>query len=186
MWRSVTWLLLLRKEPVWRKDVKMRDKSPPVPAAGIGVTVTGASIWDRSLIGLVFWPLTVSGFLTSSYMYWIKLHWGGPFQFLWIKASATLRRTKPNRNEMKWSETNKISRWWPKHERFRTRTEKHPRLFVSYTRLCTYTITYDLFQTFHQSPSIHYPLPLKVKVKFTLEQAMKAQGVSRGIALLFL
>jgi hypothetical protein len=27
---------------------------------------------------------------------------------------------------------------------------------------------------------------VKVKVKFTLEQAMKAQRVSRGIALLFL
>lgn len=81
------------------EHVKIRDKSPPVPAAGTNVTVTGAPISDASLISLFFWPLTVSGFLTSWYMYWITLSSGLLIECLWIKVSAIIRRAKPNRNE---------------------------------------------------------------------------------------
>ena len=36
------------------EHVKIRDKSPPVPAAGISFTVTGAPISDACLISLIF------------------------------------------------------------------------------------------------------------------------------------
>jgi hypothetical protein len=36
------------------EHVKIRDNSPPVPAAGISFTVTGAPISDACLISLIF------------------------------------------------------------------------------------------------------------------------------------
>jgi hypothetical protein len=36
------------------EHVKIRDKSPPVPAAGISFTVTAAPISDACLISLIF------------------------------------------------------------------------------------------------------------------------------------
>ena len=43
-----------------------------------------------------------------------------------------------------------------------------------------------LFGVTAASGDLHKDLQIKVKVKFTLEQATKAQRGSRGIALLFL
>ena len=44
----------------------------------------------------------------------------------------------------------------------------------------------DLTQKLESTKHLHDNLPVKEKVKFALEQAMKGQRGSRGIALLFL